>query len=420
MLCLLAPFAVAPAWIAVRSLLLPIFAESQALATLGRMPNLVHLEHLSPLHYLFTEFSVFWLYLRLLVFPKGQALDYDYPIVATFWTATTLLALAGVLLLLGLAALGRKKYPRLSFGILWFFLTLAIESTIIPLDPIFEHRLYIPMFGFGLTVMACFAKLPSRFALSVTGVIILVLAVLTWQRNALWNDPVAFYQNNLQRAPRNERVYLELGNAFMNTGRDAEAQELYKKGLEINPDYTLLHLSLAKSLVHVKEYQRAVAVLASAIEIAPENDDLYVDLGGTYIIMQRFDQAIAILQKVLPYAQDNPNIYVNLAVAYERTGRLKEARGYFEKAIQLDPNNPQHYFMLAVALSRHGEFEEALQAYLKALEHDANNERALFYAAMASHELGNTQLTRRLAEKLQQVNPALAKELTRRTHALRE
>ncbi|MDX2480841.1 MAG: tetratricopeptide repeat protein [Desulfuromusa sp.] len=410
----LVPFALAPAWSAARSLLIPVVAKGEALATLGKMPNLVHLKHLSPFHYLFTEFSVLWLYLRLLLFPRGQALDYDYPIVATLFTGPTLIALMGIIILLVLAVIGRKKIPHLSFGILWFFLTLAIESTIIPLDPIFEHRLYIPMFGFGLTTMACLAKLTSRAALSIASVIILILAVLTWQRNALWNDPVAFYSNNLQSAPRNERVYLELGNAFIDNEQVTEARRAYANGLKINPDYTLLHIALSKSFARTKEYRKAVDLLESAIEIDPENDDLYVNLGGTYIIMKRYEQAIEILQKSLALTQDNPNIYVNLGVAYEQSGRLEKALGYFERAIQLDVNNPQHSFMLGIALSRHGKFKKALQAYLQAIKIDPDHERALFYAALASHQIGDAKLTRRLGDKLEQVNPALAKELARR------
>jgi tetratricopeptide (TPR) repeat protein len=323
--------------------------------------------------------------------------------------------LVGILLLLVLSLIVRDKFPRLSFAILWFFLALAIESTIIPLDPVFEHRLYIAMFGFVVAIMACCAKLPLRISVGIASVIILVLAVLTWQRNALWNDPVAFYKNNLLTAPRNERVLLHLGNALMDTGQIAEARQAYEKGLRINPDYSLLYLALAKSFSLTNAHQKAIDLLKKAIEVDPGNDDLYVNLGGTYIIMKKYDQAIEILKKALRFNRENPNIYVNLGVAYEKTGRLEQALSYFERAIQLDENNPHHYFMLGIALSQHGEFKKALQAYLQTIKLDANHERALFNAAVASHEIGDTQLTRRLGEKLQKINPALAKELTKRT-----
>lgn len=409
----IAPFALAPLWSAAQSLFIPLVANGETLSTLGKMPNLIHLQQLSPLNYLFTEFSVIWLYLRLLVFPLGQALDYDYPIVTTLFTWPTFTGLLGIMLLLVMALKIRGKFPRISFGLFWFFLTLAIESTFIPLDPVFEHRLYLPMFGFGLALMACLVKLPGRVNLTFALVIILILSVLTWQRNARWNDPVAFYENNLQHAPRSERVYLGLGNALMNSGRVIDARRAYLSGLKINPEYTLLYLALAKSFSRSNENHKAVDLLLKAIAIEPGNDNLYVNLGGTYILLEQFDRAIEVLKKALSLAPQNPNIYMNLGVAYEQTGSIEDALGYFKRAIELDGNNPQRYFLLGIALSRCGEFKKALQAYMQAIQLDPGHERALLYAAMASDQIGEAQLAGRLSQKLEKVNPDLAKELMR-------
>jgi len=45
----------------------------------------------------------------------------------------------------------RKNYPQtriITFGVLWFFITLSTESSIIPIiDVIFEHRVYLPSIG---------------------------------------------------------------------------------------------------------------------------------------------------------------------------------------------------------------------------------------------------------------------------------
>ena len=55
---------------------------------------------------------------------------------------------------------GSLIQPVMACGIAWFFLTLAVESSIIPLDPLFEHRLYLPMFGFVMIVAAGLELLP--------------------------------------------------------------------------------------------------------------------------------------------------------------------------------------------------------------------------------------------------------------------
>jgi hypothetical protein len=37
-----------------------------------------------------------------------------------------------------------KKSPYLSFAILWFFITISVESSILPLEMAYEHRMYLP------------------------------------------------------------------------------------------------------------------------------------------------------------------------------------------------------------------------------------------------------------------------------------
>jgi hypothetical protein len=101
--------------------------------------------NLSRTDYLFTQFRVIVTYLRLLVLPINQNLDYDYPIYRSFFNPQVLLSF---FFLLGWGALGIYLIYRsrvsdralrfIAFGIFWFFITLSVESTIIPIvDVIF-------------------------------------------------------------------------------------------------------------------------------------------------------------------------------------------------------------------------------------------------------------------------------------------
>jgi hypothetical protein len=52
--------------------------------------------------------------------------------------------MVAVVLLIALAIKQYRSWPYLSFGVLFFFLNHLIESSIIPLELVFEHRNYIP------------------------------------------------------------------------------------------------------------------------------------------------------------------------------------------------------------------------------------------------------------------------------------
>jgi tetratricopeptide (TPR) repeat protein len=326
-----------------------------------------------PLNYLVTEFTAIWIYLRLLFLPYVQALDYDLPIVATIWTWKNVVAFFGIAALLTAAAFLRKRLPQVSAGILWFFLGLAVESTIIPLDPVFEHRLYIPMFGFALVVMAAVSRLPRRGGLLAAVLLVGVLSVLTWKRNDLWNDPTAFYEDNLRRAPRSERVHLDLANVYRKQGRLDEAQRLYEHALEINPDYVLIHINLSMVYTAQMQQQKAVDILLEGIRRNPSHFKLYNNLGVLYNSMGQYAEAASVLQKGVMLEPYNATVHFNLGMALERLGRLNEALTHYRRSIELNYGDPASHFNLGLALHRKGNLQEALQEFLVAARLNPNH-----------------------------------------------
>jgi hypothetical protein len=104
---------------------------------------------------LLAQFRVLMTYLRLLFLPVGQNLDFDYAISRSLLEPATLASflflaglLGGALMLLWRSRQGDPVLRLAAFGILWFFLALSVESSVIPIaDVIFEHRMYLPRQG---------------------------------------------------------------------------------------------------------------------------------------------------------------------------------------------------------------------------------------------------------------------------------
>ena len=80
-------------------------------------------------------------------------------------TLISILMIAG---LIGYSIWTAKKRPVISFCILWYFGNLVIESSIFPLEMVFEHRLYLPAVGpfilFSLLVVRGIEKLKNKIA----------------------------------------------------------------------------------------------------------------------------------------------------------------------------------------------------------------------------------------------------------------
>lgn len=230
--------------------------------------------------YLGTEFSVLWLYIRLLFLPYNQVFDYGYPLTAAFFTLQNMVALSGHVLLVALAVWLRTRRPLVSFGILWFYLTLGVESSIIPLDAAVEHRLYMTMFGFSVVLLDLLRLIPGRDAvryLSAGAVVVLMIA--TWQRNTLWADPIAFAEDNVRKAPFNQRNYLTLATAYADKGRWPEAEKTLRAAIGLRPDYPVPYENLGSALARQGRFLEALNFYQMALNLSPDNSNTLYNAG---------------------------------------------------------------------------------------------------------------------------------------------
>ncbi|MFQ5480432.1 MAG: tetratricopeptide repeat protein, partial [Thermodesulfobacteriota bacterium] len=144
----------------------PLGTASQAgIAQTLRHFQLEELATLSRSDYLFTEFTVLVTYIRLLFFPVGQRGDYDYALYHSFFNAAVffsfvflaIIFIVAVYLVIRSARSKRVFGLMAGFGLLWFFIIISIESSIVPIkDVIFEHRVYLPSAGVFLSLTSLY------------------------------------------------------------------------------------------------------------------------------------------------------------------------------------------------------------------------------------------------------------------------
>jgi hypothetical protein len=213
---------------------------------------------ISRIDYLRTQAVVVTEYLRLLAWPTGQNLDHDIPLRRVTLDprvlGSALLLAALVATSIGLAWGTRERRGRIgldpalrlvSLGIGWFFLTLAVESSVIPiLDVMYEHRAYLPGVGAAVAAATLLGLLFLRVApgragrLSVlAGVALaLLLGSLAMRRNAVWSSALALWSDAAAKSPGKARPHLLLAEALEADGRAEEAERELRRAVEIDPD----------------------------------------------------------------------------------------------------------------------------------------------------------------------------------------
>src|SRR5260221_3634918 len=136
-------------------------------------------------HYFLTQPRVILTYLRLLFWPSGQNVDWDFPVSESFFEPRTALAFLLIAAMVTSSAwlwwwsAKRARDPELrslarlaAFGPLWFLLVLAPTSSVVPiLDVMAEHRGYLPSLGIFLPAAAAGVLLARRFAPGPRGAI---------------------------------------------------------------------------------------------------------------------------------------------------------------------------------------------------------------------------------------------------------
>jgi hypothetical protein len=211
-------------------------------------------ESITPIEYLMTQFNVHWTYLRLVVLPINQNLDYSYPIARTLFELPTLLSFIGYAGLWIFALALAKKRPVASFSMLWFLITITPASSFVPLvDRMFEHRIYLPSVGiFGVFTVGAFAvlgKIPGgrvRMGLAVGGIIILLsFGVTAYARNSLWSSHIGMWKDTVEKSPRKARPHNNLGYAYFAKGFIDQAESHFRKAIALDPFYADSHFNLA-------------------------------------------------------------------------------------------------------------------------------------------------------------------------------
>ncbi|MEW6168611.1 MAG: hypothetical protein AB1651_13080 [Pseudomonadota bacterium] len=307
---------------------------------------------------------LFWL---LLPWPPWLGLYHDDLAVSRGLLAppTTLLAIAGWVLVLGTAWRLRRRVPLFGFAVLWFLAGHAMESTLIPLEMVFEHRNYLPSLGVLFALAAGAWQLASRYlapaaSIGLGAAALLVLAVALGQRTHTWGDTYRLALTQAEHHPKSPRSLYEAGLRRHASSIPADRQRAiadFVAAMELDPYYV---------------HPVASLILVQHAEAAPP-DPLFNELlhrvrhapmlqpGSVSMLFERAADARLALEpeqyrQLFEAAMDNPSVKPTMRAsflnAYGRyqllvLGDAQSAVSLTLAAAETDPRNPLFQLNLA-------------------------------------------------------------------------
>jgi protein O-mannosyl-transferase len=201
--------------------------------------------------------------LMLFFCPWEQNFDHDLPEFHSLFQwplPLDLLILAGMATALTVAA---RRFPLITFGIMWFFIQL-LPTVLIPRnDLLSERNLYLASFGLLVTIVVLGTHLVQWFTIvlpqprivrvtasSLAFSVILGLCFMTFQRNAMFRDPVLLWSDTIKKSPHKARPHNNLGHAYALQDNWERALEEFRIAVQLDPDYALAKRNLRDAYLH--------------------------------------------------------------------------------------------------------------------------------------------------------------------------
>ncbi len=279
-------------------------------------------------------------YLSKLVFPIALGPLYDLPERAVLvgrllWVGLAVLVAVGVI-----AVLLRRRFPFFALGWGWYVIVLLPVSGLLQSGAQLaaDRYTYVSCIGWAVAGGALFERLMSRSQASavrtilvtaVTGVVLAVFGVLTWQQSCIWHDSQTLWQRGTRVSPNSAIAHTNLGDALMRSAEPdcAAAMRSYQRALKLNPRDAKAHNGVATAALPMNRPDVALLHLEKAVLLDPQYAFAHLNLG--YVL-----------------------------AGY---GRLDEAIEQYRWALKIDPAFSEAAFRLADMLVDRGRYAQALE-----------------------------------------------------------
>jgi len=242
-------------------------------------------------------------YLKLLVYPVGLLYHYNgvMPDSNSLLDGNVIFAIILITVLLVLAAILYRNYGKISFCIIFVFITLLPVMNIIPtMNYMAERFLYVTSFSLSLLIAYLIVKYLNEenrnIITTVAFLVILLFAYLTVQRNSEWKNNDTLYSTG--EGIDGSVLLVNCGNIYANKKEFDEAEKRYKRAIEIRSNNVLAHHNLGLIYLIKGNLDSAEIKFKDGLTVDSLAPDGYFQLANVYQQENRINDAIVQLEKL--------------------------------------------------------------------------------------------------------------------------
>jgi len=234
-----------------------------------------------------------------------------------------------------------------------------------------DHWQYLPMLpaiaGVAAWATSGLSQLGRRASRAIEGLVIGILAILSWHQCHLYADVESLYRKTLELNPAAWLAHANLGTLELNEGHPEQAVPEFSAAIRLVPSYPELRANLGDAYVLLNRYPEAISEYGEAIALRPDYAVAQVNLARALVVTGRAQEAIPHYLEALKYQPNHADWQLGLGVAYAEAGNAAQALEHDRAAIALDPGFAEAHNNQATILATLGRVDESLEELRAAL-----------------------------------------------------
>ena len=308
---------------------------------------------------------LFELYLRKLALPLYQNVLYHVPPVTSLLEPRALLGLVVMAGFVAAAVAAARRSGAVLLSLAFLALPLA-PALYLPaltqklVNAFAERYAYFASVGLVLLVGAGLLQVRSRrpraygAAVAVVALVIVIFAVLTIERNAVWKDNLTLWSDSVTKSPQSAFAHQNLGYALFYAGRREEGARELQTALRLDPEIPRTIVASGIQYSRKGLLKKAILEFSIALMFDPDMVDAHYNLGLALQEKGWLDAAIEHYQRAVTLAPRFEEAHVNLGIAHAEKGDLDKAIDHFRAAVELEPADRAARHNLARAYAAKG------------------------------------------------------------------
>ena len=277
------------------------------------------------------------------------------------------------------ASLQTKTRP-IAFGILWFYLALAPNSSIIPFPEVIRDlRTFFAFIGLTIAVVWALFLLYTKYETIISknavlrGSLIALMSIFfiahtygVRQRVKVWSTEESLWKDVTEKSPNNGRALMFVGKDMMERGEYKGALDYLTRAEVKWPTNQYIQLNLGVLYNELKNTAKSDQAFKNALQFDPQNPDCFAFYGVTLISNGRIAEARDIVDRGLRFNPNHPDL-LKMKAQLSSMGNVKSKLETLEESVKLHPT-ADDYINLSVEYYNNARYADCIHAAEEALK----------------------------------------------------